>query len=74
MGHQIDRGMHNAAYLYSHGIQPGLWAAGVDTREIDQKLSANYRHYNKLQENMRDGIEVMDGIAAHIRGGTFSYP
>ena len=74
MGKQLDRGIHNAAYLRLHAIQPGLWAAGVDTRHMDQKLNTNYGHYNKLPENMRNGIEVMDGIAAHLRGGTFSYP
>ena len=73
VGKQVDRGIHNAAYLYSNAIQPGLWAAGVDTRNIDRSSSRNYGHYNKMQENLRDGISVVDGIAANLRGGTFTY-
>ena len=54
-------------------IQPGLRAAGVDTREVDKHLMTGYGHYNKLRENINDGIEVIDNVAAHVRGGTYQY-
>ena len=72
VGRSIDRAIHNGAYLYS-AIRPGLLAAGVDTRSVDRTLSKNYGHYNKMQESLSDGIQVVDGIAANLRGGNFTY-
>ena len=72
VGQSIDRAIHNGAYLYS-AIRPGLWAAGLDTRNVDRTLSKNYGHYNEMQERLSDGIQVVDGIAANLRGGNFTY-
>ena len=72
VGRSIDRAIHNGAYLYS-AIRPGLWAAGVDMRRVDSVLSKNYGHYNQMQERLSDGVQVVDGIAANLRGGNFTY-
>ena len=73
VGSELDRHIQTAAYLYGRAIQPGLRAAGVDTREVDKNLMTGYGHYSKLRENLNDGIQVIDGVAAHVRGGTYQY-
>jgi len=73
VGSELDRHIQTAAYLYGRAIQPGLRAAGIDTRAADQHLLTGYSHYSKLRENLNDGIGVIDNVAAHIRGGTYQY-
>ena len=72
VGSELDRHINTAAYLYGAAIQPGLGAAGVDTRHADRHLKMGYDLYNRYAENVRDGVDVMDGIAANLRGN-FSY-
>ena len=72
-GKELDRHVHGAARLYASAIQPGLRAAGVDTREVDRNLSKGYGLYNQMMDNMEAGIRVGDGVAAHLRGGNFVY-
>ena len=74
VGSELDRNIEQAAFLYGNVIQPVLRAANVDTREVDKKLMTGYGHYSKLRENLNDGIQVIDNVAAHIRGGNFQYP
>ena len=68
IGSELDRHINSAAYLYAHAIQPGLRAAGVDTRQADKHLKQSYDLYSRYAENVRDGVDVMDGIAAKLRG------
>ncbi len=68
VGSELDRHINTAAYLYGAAIQPGLRAAGVDTRHADKHLKTGYELYNRYAENVRDGVDVMDGIAGHLRG------
>ena len=68
-----DHAVHNAARLYSHAIQPGLRQAGIDTREADMFLKNSYDHYSLYSNAINSGINVADGVAAHLRGGSFSY-
>ncbi len=68
VGSELDRHIHTAAYLYGAAIQPGLRAAGIDTRHADKHLKQNYDLYNRYRENVQDGVDVMDGIAGHLRG------
>ena len=68
VGSELDRHINTAAYLYSAAIQPGLRAAGVDTRQADKHLKTGYDLYSRYAENVRDGVDVMDGIAGHLRG------
>ncbi len=68
VGAELDRHISTAVYMYSHAFQPGLRAAGVDTRQADRHLKQNYDLYNRYAENVRDGVDVMDGIAANLRG------
>ena len=70
-GRELDRHVHTAARLYA-AIQPGLRGV-LDTREVDKHLSTGYGMYNQLKANMEDGIQVVDGVAAHLRGGAHSY-
>ena len=72
VGAEFDRHINSAAYLYAHAIQPGLRVAGVDTRQADKYLSTGYDLYSRYAENVRDGVDVMDGIASNLRGN-FSY-
>ena len=74
VGSELDRGVEQAAFLYGHAIQPVLRAAGVDTRDVDKKLMTGYGNYSKLRENLNDGVQVLDQIGAHLRGGKFQYP
>ena len=67
VGSELDRHINTAAYLYGAAIQPGLRAAGVDTRHADKHLKTGYDLYNRYAENVRDGVDVMDGIAGHLR-------
>ena len=68
VGAEFDRHINSAAYLYAHAIQPGLRAAGVDTRQADKHLKQSYDLYSRCAENFRDGVDMMDGIAANLRG------
>ena len=72
VGSELDRHINTAAYLYAAAVQPGLRAAGVDTRQADKHLKTGYDLYSRYAENVRDGVDVMDGIAANLRGN-FSY-
>ncbi len=72
VGSELDRHINTAAYLYGHAIQPGLHAAGIDTRQADKHLKTGYDLYNRYADNVRDGVDVLDGVAAHLRGN-FSY-
>ena len=64
-----DGRIQAAAHLYGSAIQPALRAAGVDTRQVDRTLKSGYDHYDLYAQNARDGIRVVDGIAANLRGG-----
>ena len=68
VGSELDRHINTAAYLYAAAIQPGLRAAGVDTRHADKHLKQSYDLYNRYRENVQDGVDVMDGVAANLRG------
>ena len=73
MGSQIDRHVQFAAQVYGHAIQPALRSAGVDTRSADSVLKPSYDLYNTYARALNDGTEVIDGIARHLRGGTYHY-
>ncbi len=68
VGSELDRHINTAAYIYGAAIQPGLRAAGVDTRHADKHLKQSYDLYSRYAENVRDGVNVMEGIAANLRG------
>ena len=68
-----DHAVHNAAHLYSHAIQPGLGQAGIDTRQADMALKNSYDHHSLYSNAINSGINVADGVAANLRGGSFSY-
>ena len=72
IGGQIDRHVHAAAKLYSH-LQPALRNAGYDTSQADSVLKPSYEAYNSYSRALNDGVDVIDGIARHLRGGTFHY-
>ena len=66
-----DGRIQAAAHLYS-AVSPVLRMHGLDTRQLDRTLKAGYDHYESYAQNARDGVQVMDGIAANLRGG-YSY-
>ena len=66
-----DGRIQAAAHLYS-AVSPVLRMHGLDTRQLDRTLKAGYHHYESYAQNARDGIQVLDGVAAHLRGG-YSY-
>ena len=68
VGSELDRHINTAAYLYGAAIQPGLHAAGIDTRSADKHLKTGYDLYSRYANNVRDGVDVVDGIAGHLRG------
>ena len=68
VGSELDRHINTAAYLYGTAIQPGLRAAGVDTRHADKHLKHGYDLYSQYANNIRDGVDVIDNIAGHLRG------
>ena len=68
-----DRGIRTAAYLYGHAIQPALRDAGINTSKADGMLKNSYDHYNMYSNAIQSGINVVDGVAANLRGGSFSY-
>ena len=68
-----DRGIRTAAYLYGHAIQPALRDAGVNTSKADSLLKNSYDHYNLYANTIQLGINVVDGVAANLRAGRFSY-
>ena len=72
VGFQFDKGVHTAAQLYRQ-VQPALRAAGLDTSEVDMKLKGGYDLYSQYSEVLNDGVQVVDGIAKNLRGGSFSY-
>ena len=67
IGSELDRHIHTAASIYG-AIQPGLRAAGIDTRHADKQLKTGYDLYSRYAENVRDGVDVIDGIAGNLRG------
>ena len=69
VGRQVDHHIRFAARMYATAIQPGLRAAGVDTRGADRTLKAAHDHYGMLKEQTQAGIRVADGVAAHVRAG-----
>ena len=72
VGSELDRHINTAAYLYGAAIQPGLRAAGVDTRQADKHLKTGFDLYSRYADNVQDGVRVMDGITANLRGN-YSY-
>jgi hypothetical protein len=72
-GSMVDRGVRTAAAIYARAIQPALVDAGVDVRKADKMLKSGYDHYNLYADNIQKGVDVVDNIAAHLRGGSFSY-
>ncbi len=74
MRHQAsvwDGRIQAAAHLYGSVLQPALRMQGVDTRQLDRTLKVGYDHYEYAQ-SARDGIDVIDGMARHLRSG-YSY-
>ena len=69
VGRQVDHHIRFAARMYATAIQPGLRAAGVDTRGADKQLKAAYDHYELLSQQSQAGVRVADGIAAHVCTG-----
>ena len=69
----VDRGVRTAAAIYARAIQPALVDAGVDTRKADKAFKGGYDHYNMYADNIQRGINVVDNIAANLRGSSFSY-
>ena len=67
------RGIRTAAYIYGQAIQPALRDAGIKTSRADTVLKNTYDHYNMYSDAIQSGINVVDGIAANLRGGSFSY-
>ena len=72
-GSMADRGIRTAAYLYGQAIQPALRDAGVNAGKADSFLKNSYDHYNLYSDAINWGVNVVDGIAANLRGGSFSY-
>ena len=72
-GSMADRSIRAAAYLYGEAIQPALRDAGVNTRKADSFLKNTYDHYNLYSNAVQSGVNVVDGVAANLRGGSFSY-
>ena len=71
MGSYIDRQVHFAARAYNQAIGPALRSAGFDTRAADSLLSQNYSTYKQYAEALNDGANLVQGIARHLRGGTW---
>ena len=67
-----DGRIQAAAHIYGSVLQPALRMQGVDTRQIDRSLKVGYDHYSTMASNVRDGVDVFDGLARHLRGG-YSY-
>ena len=72
-GSMADRGIRTAAYLYGQAIQPALRDAGVNTRKADMFLKNSYDHYNLYSDARNSGLNVVESVASHLRGGSFSY-
>ena len=72
-GSMADRGIRTAAYIYGQAIQPALKDAGVNTQKADKFLKSGYDHYNLYSDAINSGVNVVDGIVANLRGGSFSY-
>ena len=72
-GSMADRGIRTAAYIYGQAIQPALRDVGVNTGKADRYLKTSYDHYNLYSDAIKSGVNVVDGIAANLRGGSFSY-
>jgi hypothetical protein len=73
VGSQIDRHVQFAAQVYGQLAQPALRSAGYDTSKADSFLKQNYDAYNTYANALNDGAQVIDGIARHLRGGTYQY-
>ena len=72
-GSMADRGIRTAAYIYGEAIQPALRDAGFNTSRADGMLKNKYDHYNLYANAIQSGVNVVDGVAANLRGGSFSY-
>ena len=72
-GTMADRGIRTAAHIYGQAIQPALRDAGINTSRADGMLKNSYDHYNLYANAIQSGINVVDGVAANLRGGSFSY-
>jgi hypothetical protein len=72
-GSMADRGIRTAAYIYGEAIQPALRDAGFNTSRGDGMLKNSYDHYNLYANAIQSGVNVVDGVAANLRGGSFSY-
>ncbi len=66
-GRLVDRYVQGAAHLYGSAIQPGLRAAGVDTRDADSTLLKSYDLYSQFKGNIDSGVRLGDSMAAHLR-------
>ena len=52
--------------MYGTAIQPGLRAAGVDTRELDANLMSMHQAYKKVSSSAKDGLKLGDEFASHF--------
>ncbi len=66
-GRIVDRYVQGAAHIYGSAIQPGLRAAGVDTRDVDSTLLKSYDNYSQFKSNIDSGVRLGDNMAAHLR-------
>ena len=72
VGSMVDRHVHSAAHPYRH-VQPALRAMNIDTSEVDMKLKGGYDLYTQYSSMLNYGVDVVDGIAKNLRGGSFKY-
>ena len=72
-GTMADRGVRTAAYIYGQVIQPALRDVGVNAHVADKFLKNSFDHCNMYSNAIQSGINVVDGVAANLRGGSFSY-
>ena len=72
-GTMVDRRIRAAAQIYGQAIQPAVRDAGINTRDADKFLKSSFDHYNLYSNAIQSGVNVVDGVAANLRGGSFSY-
>ena len=73
-GSMADRSIRTAAYLYRQAIPRALRDGGVNTQKADRFMKNIYDHYELYSNAVQSEINIVDGVAANLRGGSFSYP
>ena len=72
-GSMADRGIRTAAHIYGQAIQPALRDACYNAQKADRLMKNSCDHYNLCSDAISSGVNVVDGIPANLRGGSFSY-